>query len=81
MLGEGVEALDDDEHVVDADPEQQEGQHAVHRAEHQTQEGAVCVAGRGAIRCGKEYRVTHLLAKKVMLTPVATHTEVTLRWN
>ena len=40
MLGEGVEALDDDEHVVDADPEEEEGQHAVHRTEHQTEEGA-----------------------------------------
>ena len=56
MLGEGVEALDDDEHVVDADPEEEEGQHAVHRAEHQTQEGAKWygAAGRGAIQCGKE---------------------------
>ena len=40
MLGERVEALDDDEHVVDADPEEEEGQHAVHRTEHQIEEGA-----------------------------------------
>ena len=28
LLGEGVEALDDDEHIVDADPEEEEGEDA-----------------------------------------------------
>ena len=40
LLGESVEALDDDEHVVDADPEEEEGEDAVHGTEHEAEEGA-----------------------------------------
>ena len=48
LLGEGVEALDDDEHVVDADPEEEEGEDAVHGAEHEAEEGADTVGDANA---------------------------------
>ena len=48
LLGESVEALDDDEHVVDADPEEEEGEDAVHGAEHEAAEGADSVGDADA---------------------------------